>query len=136
MAEDDSGSEAVRGLGAIALGFVSLGVVPLAGGWLPDWAWLPIALALIAAMRFLPAPAAWPLKIVCYAVGFLAALLLLVAAMILPGGLIYAFSRTIVEIFPRWLQMITLIVWLLALAGISALLYSRPLRRAARAGSP
>jgi hypothetical protein len=51
---------------------------------------------------------------------------------LMPGAFAYTASRTVVETFPRWLQVVTLLGWFVLLAGISLLLYAPALRRAAR----
>ena len=70
---------------------------------------------------------------VCYAFGFPAWMLLTGLMVLMPGAIAYTFSKTIVETFPRWLQMVTLLGWVLLLAVVSAFLYSAALRRATRA---
>jgi hypothetical protein len=52
--------------------------------------------------------------------------------MLAPGALAYTFSTWVVETLPRWLQVGILIVWVLLLAWISILLYSRSLREQCR----
>jgi hypothetical protein len=91
-----------------------------------------IAGTLVVLMLALPERAAGVLQLACYGPGFLLATLFAGLMALMPGALAYTFSRTVVETFPRWLQIVTLLVWVLALAVTSALLYSGPLRRAVR----
>jgi hypothetical protein len=96
-------------------------------------AWMAIAGALIVAMLFLHEPAAQAVQAVCYAFGFPVGMLLAGLMALMPGAIAYTFSRTVVETFPRWLQAVTLLGWVLLLAVVSAFLYSRALRRATHA---
>jgi hypothetical protein len=115
--------------GAAALGIgVSLVLWAAFGpGWLAWLTWMVIG------MLQLPDHVARPVQSICYGVGYLALLPLVGAIMLVPGGIFYTFSRTIVETFPRWLQMVTLFSWAALLAAIAALLYSAALRRELRA---
>jgi hypothetical protein len=96
-------------------------------------AWMAIAGALIVEMLFLHEPAAQAVQAVCYAFGFPVGMLLAGLMALMPGAIAYTFSRTVVETFPRWLQAVTLLGWVLLLAVVSAFLYSRALRRATHA---
>lgn len=115
---------AVLGLSVSAILWAALG--PSWAVWL---AWMVVAGLLIVAMLVLPARGAARVQQVCYAVGFVAILLLVGGFALVPGAMLYTFSRTIVETFPRWLQMVTLFSWAALLVAISAFLYSAALRR-------
>ena len=132
MAEARSELEHFHYWGAVTFGFGGSGLIWLAigRGWASDLAWMVIAGALVVLMLALPEPAAGLVQLVCYGPGFLVATLLVALMALMPGAMAYTFSRTVVETFPHWLQVVTLLVWVLALAATSALLYSRALRRA------
>ena len=120
------------GAAAIGIGVSLILWTAIGPGWIVWLTWMVIGAALIAAMLELPDRYARPVQSICYGVGYLALLPLLGALMLVPGGMLYTFSRTIVETFPRWLQMVTLFSWAALLVGIAALLYSAALRRELR----
>jgi hypothetical protein len=93
---------------------------------------MPIALVFIGAMLVLPEPGASVAQLMCATVGYPVLLLLAGCMALMPGGIAYTFSKTIVETFPRWLQVVALLAWFLLLLAISLLLYSRSIRRAVR----
>jgi hypothetical protein len=66
-------------------------------------------------------------------IGLFCFALVLFFALHAPGLLAYMLSKRLVESMPPGVQMATLFLWLLALAAVSVLLYSRDLRRRARA---
>jgi hypothetical protein len=121
--------------GAALIGLLGTLLVWLAvgGGPLVRYAWVAIAVLLLLAMILLPDRLARPIRLLCYGLGFLAAAVLAGLMALMPGAFAYTASRTVVETFPRWLQVVTLLGWFVLLAGISLLLYAPPLRRAARA---
>jgi hypothetical protein len=134
-ADDDEGAfEQIRGGGALVFGaLVSvIAYLTLGDGPIARWAWIVVAGALGAAMMLLPPRIAEPISFVCYPVGYWFWTLVAALMMLIPGGLLYAFSRVVVESFPRWLQGVTLAGWLVALAWVSALLYSRTYRERMR----
>jgi hypothetical protein len=122
------------GAGALVVGFLGSLLIWLTfgDGLLARWAWLVIAVGLLLATEYLGAPIARPLAAACYPLGV--GLLGLLAALLLlaPGAVAYMFSRWVVETLPRWLQVTTLVVWVLLLALVSVLLYSRALRERVR----
>lgn len=121
------------GAAGIGIGVSVILWAAIGPGWIVWLTWMVIGAALIGAMLQLPDYIARPVQSICYGVGFLAFLPLAGAMMLVPGGIFYTFSRTIVETFPRWLQMVTLFSWAALLAAIAALLYSAALRRELRA---
>ncbi len=50
------------------------------------------------------------------------------ASMLIPGAFAGFVAKFVVEWLPRWLQMVVLLGWVILLAGVSALFYSRQLR--------
>jgi hypothetical protein len=135
MAEDQPELDQFCYWGAAVLGFLGSGILwlTIGSGWGVWLTWMVIAGALIVAMLTLPDHLAGPVQLVCYAFGFPAGMLLTGLMALMPGAIAYTFSKTIVETFPRWLQAVTLLGWVLLLAVVSAFLYSRALRRATRA---
>jgi hypothetical protein len=123
----------VTGGGAAVLGALgSLAIwLTIGGGPVARHAWIVITVALIAAMQFLPTRVARPIALVCRPLGYLGWSLLAGLILLGPGMMAYGFSRTVVETFPRWLQVVTLLVWFLLLVAVSLLLYSRALRQRA-----
>lgn len=117
--------------GAVVFGFVGSFLLWLAIGesLLVRTVWMPIALAFILAMLFLPEPGATVVKLICAGAGYPVLYLLMGLMALMPGAIAYTFSKTIVETFPRWLQVLTLVPWFLVLTGISLLLYSRAVRQ-------
>lgn len=134
MAEGEPELEPFHYWGAGVLGVLGSGLLWLAlgRGLIVHVAWMPIAGLLIVAMLFLPDRAARSVQALCYAFGLPIAMLLMGLMALMPGAAAYTFSRTVVETFPRWLQVVTLLVWFLLLALVSMLLYSRSLRRGGR----
>ena len=134
MAADETKVDQINGGGAAVLGaFGSLTIwLAIGDGPIARYAWIVIAVALIIAMQLLPKRFARPIAIVCWPIGYLAWALLAGLMLLVPGMVAYTISRTIVETFPRWFQVVTLLVWFLLLAGVSVLLYSRALRRRLR----
>jgi hypothetical protein len=136
MAQDDDESafEQTRGGGALVFGaLVSIiAYLTLGEGTLARWAWVFVVVALVAAMKLLPPRIAEPISFVCYPVGYWLWTLAAALLMLVPGFLAYTVSRVVVETFPRWLQGVTLAVWFVALAWVSALLYSRTYRERMR----
>lgn len=134
MAQDEGELEQFHYWGAVILGFLGSGLLwlTLGRGLIVHAAWMVIAGLLIVAMLFLPDRAARSVQAVCYALGLAVAVLLTGLMALMPGAMAYMFSRTIVETFPRWLQVVMLLAWFLLLAMVSALLYSRALRRGMR----
>jgi hypothetical protein len=120
--------------GAVVFGFVGSFLLWLAIGehLAVRVVWMPIALAFILAMNFLPEPGATVVKLVCAGAGYPILYLLMGLMALMPGAIAYTFSKTIAETFPWWLQVVTLLVWLLVLVAISLLLYFRAVRRAVR----
>jgi uncharacterized membrane protein YvlD (DUF360 family) len=134
MAENETEVEQFHYWGVGVLGFLGSGVIWLTIGegrivWV---AWMVISGGLVVAMLLLPERAARSVRAVCYAFGLPAGILLTGLMALVPGALAYTFSRTIVETFPRWLQVGMLLAWFLLLAMVSMLLYSRALRRGVR----
>ncbi len=121
----------------MVLGFLGSGLLwlTIGSGLVVQTAWMVIAGLLIVAMLFLPDRGASSVQAVCYAFGLPIAILLTGLMTLMPGAMAYMFSRTIVETFPRWLQVGMLLAWFLLLAAISVLLYSRAIRRGARLGA-
>jgi hypothetical protein len=134
VAADETKVDQINGGGAVVLGALgSLAIwLAIGGGLIARYAWIVIAVALIIAMQLLPKRFARPIAIVCWPIGYLAWALVAGLMLLSPGMVAYTFSRFIVETFPRWLQVVTLLVWFLLLAGVSVLLYSRALRRRLR----
>jgi hypothetical protein len=130
MAADQAKTDELSWLGACVLGGLgSLTIwLTIGGGPITSWAWIVIAVALVVGMRHLPAPIAGPIVTVCRALGYVVGAILMGLLLLGPGALAYGFSRTVVETFPRWLQVATLLVWFLLLVAVSLLLYSRALR--------
>jgi hypothetical protein len=131
MAEAELKFGEIHAFGAAMLGLLGTGLLWLTWGdsAIARYAWIGIAGALVLAMWLLPESVARPARGACYGAGFLAGLLVMGLLLLAPGALAYSFSKTLVEAFPRWLQMITLLAWLVALAAASLLLYSRALRQ-------
>lgn len=134
MAEDERALEGYHYWGAVAFGILGSVLLWLAlgEGLLVRVAWMPIALMLIGAMLLLPEPAASVVQVICAGAGYPVLFLMAGLMSLVPGGIAYTFSKTIVETFPRWLQVATLLPWFLALFGISLLLHSRAIRRTIR----
>lgn len=120
--------------GAVVLGFLGSGLLwlTIGRGLIVQTAWMVIAGLLIVAMLLLPGRGARAAQALCYAFGFPILVLLTGLMMLMPGAVAYMFSRTIVETFPRWIQVGMLLAWFLLLVAISALLHSRAARRKAR----
>jgi hypothetical protein len=133
MAEQGPKVQEVHWFGAVVLGLLASVIVRLTAGTgvLASYGWIGLAGALILGMRLLPDRAGWPLRILCYGFGFLGGAIFAGLMLLAPGATAYTFSKTVVETFPRWLQMLTLLGWLVALAATSVLLHSRALRRQA-----
>ena len=120
--------------GALAFGGVGSLLIWLAigDGVVVRWAWLVIAVALLLAIELVRERTARRLKAVCYPVGLAVAGLFGALLMLMPGAMAYMFSRWVVETLPRVLQVTTLVAWVLLLAFVSVLLYSRTLRERVR----
>jgi hypothetical protein len=121
--------------GAAVLGLIGGGILRLTFGehWLFRFSWVLIALLLALAMGFLPEGVARPLRAGSRAFAILGFSLLAFLSMLVPGAIAAFFAKTVVEMFPRWLQMVVLLGWVTLLAGVSALIYSRQLRARVRA---
>lgn len=132
---EDSGDDLFAGGGALVLAALASGLIYLTigDGRVTRYAWLVILLALIAGMKILPAGVATRVTALCYPLGVALWGLVAVLFTLAPGALAYTFSRFVVESFPRWLQVVTLVAWVILLAGVSVLLYSRALRERLRA---
>lgn len=134
VGDDERELEQLHYWGAVILGFLGSGLLwlTIGRGLVVQTAWMPIAGLLIVAMNYLPDRAAGSLRAVCYFLGLPVLVLLTGLMTLMPGAMMYMFSRTIVETFPRWLQVGMLLAWFLLLAAVSVLLYSRAIRRGAR----
>lgn len=95
---------------AVAFGFVGSFLLWLAIGesLLVKTVWMPIALAFILAMLYRPEPGATVAKLVCAGAGYPPFYLLMGLMALMRGAIAYTFPKTIVEAFPRWLQVLTL----------------------------
>jgi len=91
---------------------------------------IAVVVVLLAAWLTLPARVSGRLAAGYAGIGLFCFALVLFFA---PGLLAYMLSKQLVESMPPGVQMATLLLWLLALAAVSVLLYSRELRRRARA---
>ena len=98
----------------------------------PVYTFLGLTVALVLATKYLPAAVAQPLAAVCDPLGRVVWRLAGGLFLLGPGALAYMFSGFVVERFPRSLQVVTLLVWLVFLAFVSVLLYSRALRERVR----
>lgn len=136
MARDDHDDlEPQHYAGAVAFGILGAFLFWLAmgPGLSPYIVWMPIAGALIVAMLCLPEPAAGRAQTVCAALGYPIVLAGISGVALMPGLIAYSFSKSVSENYPRWLQVVTLLLWFLVLAVTSLLLYSRAIRRRIRA---
>ena len=121
--------------GAAVLGLIGGGILRLTFGehWLFRFSWVLIALLLALAMLILPEHVARPIRVGSRAFAILGLSLLAFLSMLVPGAIASFFAKTVVAMFPRWLQMVVLLGWVTLLAGVSALFYSRQLRAKVRA---
>jgi hypothetical protein len=121
--------------GAAVLGLIGAGILRLTFGehWLLRFSWVLITLLLALAMLFLPEGVARPLRVGSRAFAILGLSLLAFLLMLVPGAIAAFFAKAVVEMFPRWLQMVVLLGWVTLMAGVSALFYSRQLRAQVRA---
>lgn len=130
--------EALHGFGAFMVALVLIGLVMIAFG-LPIayktifFSALALGISLAAATQFLPLRVgrgmAHFLEVVGLGVFGPVATFWLLA----PGFLAYMLSKKIIEYLPYKLQLVILLIWLVALAGGSVLMYSRSLRAKAQA---
>ena len=94
---------------------------------------IAVGAVLLAAWLLLPVRVSRALAAGYAGIGLFCFALVLFFALHAPGLLAYMLSKQLVETMPPGVQMVTLLLWLLALAAVSVLLYSRDLRRRARA---
>ena len=134
MAQDQERIDQTTGAGAAVFGLIGSLLIwlTIGGGVVAKYAWLGVGLALMLGMKYLPTPAAQPLTIVCRRVGTAVWAVVATLFLLAPGALAYTFSTWVVETLPRWLQVGIFVVWIVLLAGISVLLYSRSLREQCR----
>jgi len=91
---------------------------------------IAVGVVLLAAWLILPARVSRTLAAGYAGIGLFCFALVLFFA---PGLLAYMLSKQLVESMPRSVQMVTLLLWLVALGAVSVLLYWREARRRARA---
>jgi hypothetical protein len=134
MAQGEDPLDQTTGTGAAVFGLIGSLLIwlTIGSGAVAKYAWLGVALVLMLGMKYLPAPAAQPLTTVCRRVGTAVWAVVATLFLLAPGALAYTFSTWVVETLPRWLQVGIFVVWIVLLAGISVLLYSRSLREQCR----
>ena len=94
---------------------------------------IAVGVVLLAAWLILPARVSGKLAAGYAGFGLFCFALVLFFALHAPGLLAYMLSKQLVESMPRSVQMVTLLLWLVALGAVSVLLYWREARRRARA---
>ncbi|HTK92832.1 MAG TPA: hypothetical protein VL948_21550 [Verrucomicrobiae bacterium] len=134
MAQDQERIDQTTGAGAAVFGLIGSLLIwlTIGAGEVAKYAWVGIIFLLVLGMKLLPARLAQPLTLVCHRVGTVVWGIAMAFFLLAPGALAYTFSTWVVETLPRWLQVGILVVWVLLLAGVSVLLYSRSLREQCR----
>lgn len=94
---------------------------------------ITVGAVLFAGQLFLPGRVSRALAACYTSVGLLCFAFVVFLLALFPGIVAYILSRLLVESMPIGVQTATLLLWLLILIAVSVLLYSRALRRAARA---
>ncbi|HKZ08910.1 MAG TPA: hypothetical protein VJU81_25805 [Methylomirabilota bacterium] len=130
--------EFLHGFGAFMIAMLLIGIVMIAFGLRVDftpifWSGIALGISLVAATQFLPLRVGRALAHFFETIGLWLFAFAVYLWLLGPGLLAYLLSKKIIEYLPYTLQLVTLLIWLVALAAVATVMYSRSLRAKAQA---